>query len=127
MSAELIIEDQPKRIIQSKVFLEVLCGVNQKPASVRASPVPGFMHLAIRTPKAGPRLPKRDRLHQSTPSDPVRNFSARPHEVEPMRSRNDASGPELRLDHHPSVRLIVGVDLNALLISVFESENGIPT
>jgi len=44
-----------------------------------------------------------------------------------MGARHDASGPELRLDHQPSVRLIVGVDLNALLISVFESENGIPT
>jgi hypothetical protein len=50
MTAELIVEDQSKRIIQIKVFLEALCGVNQKPASMRASPVPGFMHLASRAP-----------------------------------------------------------------------------
>lgn len=55
MTAELIIEDQPKRIIRLKVFLEMLCGVNQKPASMRAAPVPGLMHLAFGAPKAGPR------------------------------------------------------------------------
>jgi hypothetical protein len=69
ITAEFIIEDQPKRIVEFEGFLEVLSRVNQKPASMRASPVPGFMHLALGTPKAGPRLPKRDRLHQSTPSD----------------------------------------------------------
>jgi hypothetical protein len=47
ITAELIIEDQPKRLSQIKGFLEALCGVNQKPASMRASPVPGFMHLAL--------------------------------------------------------------------------------
>jgi hypothetical protein len=67
ITAELIVEDQPKRIIQSKVLLEPLGGVNQKPPSMRASPMSGFMHLASGAPKAGPRLPKRDRLHQSTP------------------------------------------------------------
>ncbi len=66
MRAELINEDQPKRISR---FLEAFCGVNEKPASMRASPVPGFMHLASGAPKAGPRLPKRDRLHQSARSD----------------------------------------------------------
>jgi hypothetical protein len=69
MAAELIVEDQPKRMIQFKVFLEALCGVNQQPASVGASLMPGFVHLARGTRKAGPRLPERDRLHQSTPSD----------------------------------------------------------
>src|SRR5215208_5745732 len=39
--------------------------MNEKPASMRTAPVPGFMHLTVGTPKAGPRLPKRDRLHQS--------------------------------------------------------------
>jgi hypothetical protein len=69
MIAELIIEDQPKPIIQTEVYLEALCGVNQKPTSMRAAPMPGLMHLALGTPKAGPRLPKRDRLHQPIPSD----------------------------------------------------------
>ncbi len=69
MTAELIVEDQPKRISQFKIFLEALCSVNNKPASMRASPMPGFVHLALGTPKAGPRLPERDRLHQSTPRD----------------------------------------------------------
>ena len=67
--AELIIEDQPKPIIQAEVFLEPLRGVNQKAASMRAAPMPGLMHLAFGAPKAGPRLPKRDRLHQTTPRD----------------------------------------------------------
>jgi hypothetical protein len=47
MTAELIIEDQPNRIIRFKIFLEALRGVNQQPASMAASPVPGFMHLAL--------------------------------------------------------------------------------
>lgn len=71
ITAELIIEDQPKPIIRFKVFLEALCGVNQKPASMAASPMPGFMHLALGTPKAGPRLPKRDRLHLNAPARPA--------------------------------------------------------
>ena len=69
ITAELIIEDQPKRIIQIKVFFEPLSRVNEKPASMRASPMPGFMHLAWGAPKACPRLPKRDRLHQLIPID----------------------------------------------------------
>ena len=44
---ELIIEDQPKPIIQIEICLEALCGVNQKPASMRAAPVPGLVHLAF--------------------------------------------------------------------------------
>jgi hypothetical protein len=69
MTAELIVEDQPKRMIQFKVFLKALCSVNQERASMRAPPMPGFVHLAPGTPQAGPRLPKRERLHQSTPSE----------------------------------------------------------
>jgi hypothetical protein len=50
ITTELIIEDHSKQITQIKVFLEVLSGVNQKPASMRASPVPGFVHLPPGTP-----------------------------------------------------------------------------
>src|SRR5713101_5346238 len=84
MRAELINEDQPKRISR---FLEAFCGVNEKPATMGASPVPGFMHLASGAPKAGPRLPKRDRLHQSTPSD---------HDRERIPRASVAGGPLMR-------------------------------
>jgi hypothetical protein len=67
-TAELIVEDQPKRIDRSKIFLEALCGMNEKPTSMAASPMPGFMHLTRGTSQARPRLPKRDRLHHTFPT-----------------------------------------------------------
>jgi hypothetical protein len=39
---ELMIEDQPKPVIQIEVRLEALCGVNQKPTAMRASASAGF-------------------------------------------------------------------------------------
>jgi len=62
MRAVLMIEDQPTPIIQIKICLEALCGVNQKP--MQAAPGPGLMHLALGTPQAGPPLPKGHRPHR---------------------------------------------------------------
>jgi hypothetical protein len=50
VSAELIIEDQPKRIIRVEVCLEALSGVNEKPPTMAASPMPGFVQFAPGTP-----------------------------------------------------------------------------
>ena len=57
MTAELIFEDQAERIIQFKVFLEALCDVNQKPASMRESPMPSrssFAQAAVAADEAAP-------------------------------------------------------------------------
>ena len=63
ISAELIVEDQPKRIIQIKLR----SALRREPeASLDASIASAGSHAPCvrRTPKAGPRLPKRDRLHR---------------------------------------------------------------
>ena len=81
--AELIIEDQPKPIIQMN-GLEPLCSVHQEPASMPAAPASGLMHLALGAPKAGPRLPKRDRLHQINRGDESRPIGAHWSAVAPV-------------------------------------------
>jgi hypothetical protein len=54
---ELIVEDAAQWVVEFKVSLEVLCGMDEKPTSMSAPPMAGFMRLPRRTPKARPWLP----------------------------------------------------------------------